>query len=189
MTIVDSHCHASPYRYEPVESLLFQMDRNGVDQALLVQYFGQYDNTYQFDCVRRYSDRLAAVVLVDTGSADAAAQLERLAAQGAAGVRLRPDTRSPGPDPLAIWRKAAELNLPVTCGGTCSQFAAAAFAQVIEAVPHLPIILEHLGSVNTPDGEPAPYPLRRAVFALARYANVYIKIHGLGEICRRTGDP
>jgi L-fuconolactonase len=35
------------------------------------------------------------------------------------------------------------------------------------------------------DGESAPYPLRRQIFALARYPNVMIKFHGLGEICPR----
>ncbi len=47
MTIVDSHCHVSPVWYEPVETLLFQMDRNEVAQAVLVQMLGQYDNAYQ----------------------------------------------------------------------------------------------------------------------------------------------
>ncbi len=37
MIIVDSHCHISPVWYEPVESLLFQMDRNDVAHAVLIQ--------------------------------------------------------------------------------------------------------------------------------------------------------
>jgi L-fuconolactonase len=36
-----------------------------------------------------------------------------------------------------------------------------------------------------PDGEENPYTLRRQVFDLARYPNVAIKFHGLGEICPR----
>jgi len=43
-------------------------------------------------------------VLVDHTRPDALAQLARLAEQGAAGVRFRADVRSPGDDPLAIWR-------------------------------------------------------------------------------------
>lgn len=186
MRIIDTHCHASPYWYEPVESLLFHMDRNQVEKAVLVQYMGQYNNRYQSECVRRYPDRLVSVVLVDTDRTDAVDELQRLAEEGAAGVRLYPQTRSPGDDPLAIWRKAEELGLPVTVGGTADGFAAPDFAQIVEAVPNVPIIIEHLGSINQPDGEPSPYTLRRQVFALARYANVYIKVHGLGEICRRT---
>jgi L-fuconolactonase len=186
MMLIDTHSHVSPYWYEPVESLLFQMDRYGVEQSLLVQYMGQYDNEYQAECVRRYPDRLASVVLVDARSSGAVEELERLAGQGARGVRFRPDTRSPGDDPLALWRKAGELGLAVSCGGTGAGFASPAFADLTQALPHLPIILEHLGSVNHPDGEMAPHETRREVFSLSRFPNVYIKVHGLGEFCTRT---
>lgn len=188
MRIVDAHCHASPYWYEPVEALLHQMDRNQVAQALLVQYHGQYDNAYQFACVRRHPDRLAAVVLVDVAADTALGTLERLAEEGAVGLRLRVDDRSPGDDPLAIWRKAAALGLPVTCTGTKEGFAQEEFAALVAALPQLPIILEHLGSLNHPEEEGPPYPVRSRVFALARYPNVYIKIHGVGEICPRTAE-
>jgi L-fuconolactonase len=186
MEIIDTHCHASPVWYEPVESLLHHMDRSGVERALLVQYKGQFDNTYQFECVRRYPDRLASVVLVDTDQPDAAQTLGQLAEQGAVGVRFTATTRSPGADPLAIWRAAAALGLPVTCNGTAREFADPAFAEILAAVPTVPVIIEHLGSRNQPDGEAAPYPLRRQVFDLARFPNVYIKVHGLGEICDRA---
>src|SRR4051812_37532061 len=85
------------------------MDRNGVELAALIQINGQSDNSYQSECVRRYPDRLRSVVIVDVASPNAPAELERLAAEGATGVRLPARTRSPGDDPLAIWRKAAEL--------------------------------------------------------------------------------
>src|ERR687887_330114 len=103
-TIVDTHCHASHAWFEPIETLVHEMDHNGVAQAILIQIRGQYDNSYQFECVRRYPGRFASVVGLDWERPDAVEQLERLREQGAAGVRLRPDTRSPGDDPLAIWR-------------------------------------------------------------------------------------
>ncbi|MGN6697998.1 MAG: amidohydrolase family protein, partial [Thermomicrobiales bacterium] len=109
--IIDTHCHASPVWYEPVESLLAQMERNGVDAAVLIQMQGQFNNDYQFECVQRYPGKLASVVLVDVSQPNAPATLERLAQQGAAGVRLGPAWRSPGGDPLAIWRAAARLGL------------------------------------------------------------------------------
>lgn len=185
MLVVDSHCHAGPYWFEPVESLLFEMDRNDVDAAILIQFNGQTNNDYLFDCVRRHPDRLAAVVLVDHAQADATEELERLAERGAAGVRLPPFARSGGDDPLAIWRAAERLGLAVSCGGESSDFAAESFVEVVRTVPKLPIVLEHLGSVNHPDGEDAPYPLRQRVFSLARFPNVHIKVHGVGEIAQR----
>jgi hypothetical protein len=42
--LVDSHCHALPHWFEPVEVLLHQMDANGVEKATLVQVRGQLDN-------------------------------------------------------------------------------------------------------------------------------------------------
>ncbi len=186
MLIVDTHCHVSPVWYEPVEALLHQMDRNGVERAILVQIRGQADNEYQFECVGRYPDRLASVVVVDTDRTDAADELERLVERGAHGLRLWTDTRSRGDDPLLIWRKAAELGLPVTCGGDVRSFASDQFAALVEALPKLPIVVEHLGSVNNSDGEAAPHELRRKAFALARFPNVYLKIHGLGEFATRA---
>ena len=186
MTIVDSHCHVALGWYEPVEVLLHQMDHNDVEHAILIQMMGQFDNDYQAECVRRFPDRLTSVVLVDAARPDALPVLEREAERGAGGLRLRATTRSPGDDPLAIWRAAERLGLAVSCGGSAAEFAADEFARLIEAVPGLTVVVEHLGSVNHPDGEAAPYSLRQRVFALSRFPNVCMKIHGLGEFCRRA---
>ncbi|RIK38348.1 MAG: amidohydrolase [Chloroflexi bacterium] len=186
MRIIDTHCHAAPVWYEPVESLVYQMDQNNVEQAVLVQIRGYFDNDYQFECEKQYPGRFISVVLVDVGRPDAPDQLERLAEQGARGVRLAPDDCSPGADPLAIWRKAAELGLPVSCGGAIEGFAAADFAQLVATFPTLPIIVEHLASLKATDGQLPPEVTRRQIWALAHYPNVYMKIHGLGEICRRN---
>lgn len=185
MYTVDTHCHVSLAWYNPVESLLFEMDRNHVHCALLIQIGGQYDNTYQADCVARYPDRLASVVMVDATQPDAPDALARLAEQGAVGVRLSADTRSPGDDPLAIWRKAADLGLVVSCSGSSERFAGDDFAAVLEALPTLPVIIEHLGGVTHRSSPEAPHALAERVFALSRFANTAIKIPGLGEIAIR----
>ena len=52
MAVVDTHCHASPYWFEPVEVLLDEMGRNGVDHAVLTQFFGVYDNSYLVECTK-----------------------------------------------------------------------------------------------------------------------------------------
>ena len=186
MPIVDSHCHASISWYEPIEVLVDQMDRNGVDHAVLVQIMGQTDNSYLLDCLRRVPGRFAVVVLVDPGRADAGEQLARLAARGASGVRLPAAARSPGPDPLAVWRAAERLGLAVSCAGTSGELSSAEFANLVQAVPDLPIVLEHLGSVSAPDADPAQAASRRRAFGLARFPGVFIKVPGLGEFCRRS---
>ncbi|MEM7031865.1 MAG: amidohydrolase family protein [Chloroflexota bacterium] len=186
MFIVDTHCHVSQTWYEPVESLLYQMDQNDVAQAILIQIGGQYNNSYQVECVAKHPDRLASVVIVDAAHPDALAHLEQEKEAGAVGVRLSANTRSAGDDPFAIWRKAEALGLVVSCSGGRDGFLDDSFASLIEAVPNLPIIIEHLGNVNKPEGGTPPDAIWQKVYGLSRYPNVYIKIHGLGEFCTRA---
>jgi L-fuconolactonase len=183
MTMVDTHCHALPHWFEPVEVLLHQMNANGVEKATLVQVRGQFDNRYIMECVRRFPGRFSAVVIVDTDRPDATETLTRWVHEGAEGMRLSPTAHSPGSDPLAIWRKAAELGIPVSCLGSPEGFTSAHFEQVVREFPNLPIIIEHLGGIGR--DEAAPYPTFRKILALAQYPHTYIKVHGLGEICHR----
>lgn len=116
MVIVDAHCHALLEWYEPIETLLFEMDRNDVDQAVLIQINGQFDNSYQAEAVRRYPGRFCSVVLVDHLQPDAPNTLERLGDGGASGVRLaracarraRIRLRSGGRLNSSAWPSAAE---------------------------------------------------------------------------------
>lgn len=186
MIIVDAHCHVSRSWYEPVESLLAQMERNGVDHAVLIQMQGQFNNDYQAECLRRYPGRFTSVVLVDSAAVDAPERLGRLVDEGAGGVRLHATTRSPGDDPLLIWREADRLGLAVSCAGAASDFAAPEFAALVESLPGLTIVLEHLGSLSRPDRDPAERENRQRVFALAQYPNVLMKLPGLGEFCERA---
>jgi L-fuconolactonase len=182
MVVVDSHCHASPVWYEPIETLLFEMDRNGVDGAILIQINGQFDNSYQTECVTRYPGRFASVVIVDHTQPDAPQTLEALVRQGASGVRLGPSVRSPGDDPLAIWRTAERLGLSISCGGRAADFIAPAFADLVQALPRATIVIEHLGGLSRSDDNAQ----RDQVFALARFSNLYMKVTGLGEFSTRA---
>jgi L-fuconolactonase len=193
MVVVDTHCHASQVWFEPVEILLDQMARNDVDKAVLIQIRGQYNNSYVLECVRRFPGRFSTVVIVDHASPDAPKRLEEWTKQGAEGIRLTPADRSPGRDPLAIWRKAAELGVPVSSGGTLEEFASAGFEGIIKEFPSLKIIIEHLGGVgrhylsarrNDPTPR-APLETYQRVLSLAQYPNTYMKVPGLGEFCPR----
>ncbi|MBT3265725.1 amidohydrolase family protein [Candidatus Poribacteria bacterium] len=177
MLIVDTHCHVSTAWYEPVEQLLQQMDRNGVEKALLVQMGGQYDNAYQAECVAKHPDRLVSVVLVDLSSEDAPGQLAALVEAGARGVRLPAGAAAP-----AVWRRAAELRLPVTSLGSPDAFSAPTFAENLDIMGDTPVVIEHLGGLKAASDRAT----RDAVFALAGRANAHMKIHGLGEFCRRA---
>lgn len=185
--IVDSHCHTSDRWYEPVEVLIGQMDRIGIDAAVLTQYSGQFDNSYQTHCSRRYPGRLVSVVVVDTRSEDAPDHLSDLVADGAVGVRLKPTVRSTGPHPLAIWRRAAELGITVTSLGSENDFLDPAFEAIIQEFPDLQITIEHLGTRGKTGLSYSPEAAER-VFGLSRHANVNLKFHGLAEFSPRTAD-
>ena len=94
-------------------------------------------------------------------------------------MRLRPDS------PPELFAKADALGLLVSCVGGVAGFSAPAFAAVLESHPGLPVIIEHLGGINS-SANAATAALHPAVMALSRFPNAYIKIHGLGECCRRV---
>ena len=183
MVIVDTHCHSSPYWFEPVEILLDQMHRNDVDKAVLIQVRGVYDSSYLIECMRRFPGRFSVVVVLDTERSDAPETLEAWVRQGAEGIRLGPMDRSAGGDPLAIWRKAEELGILVSSLGAVEEFISPGFENIIREFPNLNIIIEHLGRVS-PEWSP-PYTEYRKVLGLARYTNTFMKVPGLGELCPR----
>ena len=190
MVVVDTHCHASPYWFEPVEVLVNEMDQNGVDKAVLIQFRGVFDNTYMADCVGRYPGRFSMVAIVDTEKDEAPELLEEWVKKGAEGVRLSPAARSPGQDAVAIWRKAAELRIVVSSLGTLEEFSSPEFESIIKEFPSLTIIIEHLGGVGayfggSQSGTEVDYDQYHKVLALARYPNTYMKVPGLGEFCPR----
>jgi L-fuconolactonase len=183
MKTVDTHCHAGRNWFEPIELLLHQMNANDVDRAVLIQHRGTYDNGYLLECARRFPGRFAVVAMVDTSRPEAPSALEKWASEGVVGVRLGPTERSPGSDPLAIWRKAAELGLVVSSQGNVDAFASDEFEDLVGQLPELAVIVEHLAGVGQA-AEP-PYATFKKALALADHPNVYLKVGGLGEISVR----
>jgi L-fuconolactonase len=178
MLIIDAHCHASPFYYEPIESALDSMLRNGVEKALLIPLaIVDSLNPYLIECMRRFPGRFSVVATVDPYLPGALQELEEWAKQGAEGVRLSPT------DPMSIWRKAAELRLVVSLRRRVEDIASDDFRRVVESLPELKIVVEHLGC--TKEHAIPPYDTFRRVLALAQYPNTYMKVPGLGEICQR----
>ncbi|MQG87357.1 MAG: hypothetical protein FI699_00610, partial [SAR202 cluster bacterium] len=112
--IIDTHCHAGKNWFLPIESLEFEMDRAGVERAVLIQHGGTYDNDYLFEESGKRNNRFKVVVLVDPEDEDPIGSLEKLAERGAAGIRIGPDDEFNFlTDATDIWRKAGDLNLVV----------------------------------------------------------------------------
>lgn len=187
--IVDAHCHASPLWFEPVETLIFQMDRNGVEKGVLTQVLGQFDNAYQEECVARFPGRLASVGAVNAGAQGAADDVRRWAERGMVGLRLRPEARSPDGDPLAVWRAAAECGLAISCGGAAANIVNPDFQALLEQFPDMPFVIEQLGGWTRPDCD-RQEETWRGILDLARYPNASLKIPALGQIApRQIGKP
>ena len=190
MVVVDTHCHVSPYWFEPVEVLLDEMSRNGVDKAVLTQFFGVYDNSYLVECMTRFPGRFSVIGLVDVSDPDALSHLESLHRQGVEGIRFNSTMRSPGSDPIAVWRKAADMGMIASVMGSVESYAAAEFENIVKELPNLKVLIEHLGGVGANWGpgrsnQAIPYDTYRSVLDLAKYPNTYMKIPGLGEFCTR----
>ena len=188
MITVDTHVHVALHTYEPVEMLLTQMAYNDVAHTILVQSSTTTDNSYVLECQRRFPQRLAVVCRVDVDTPEGVNQLESWHNQGAQSVRLRNFNRSPGGDPWAIWRKAADLGMPVSAGGPMGGFLTPEFSQMLEELPHLKVIIEHLGGMgfyavsDYQHAKPSEDQYRE-VLKLSRYPNTYVKFHGMGEFC------
>ena len=179
MKIVDTHCHTGTHKYEPIESLIYQMDACSVDQAILIQHAGETDNAYHVQCMGRFPGRFASAMIVSPE--DDGRHIRHWAERGIVGIRLPADSRAHCADPLAQWRTAAELDLVVSTPCTPSTLLGEEFTEVINLFPNLHICIEHLGGVGLE--AQAPYEAFRAILALAERETLSIKLPGFGEFC------
>jgi len=188
LVIVDSHAHATPVWYEPIETLLFQIERNGVAFVDLAQINTYFDDSYHEMILNKYPGRFANIVMVDWTKPDAIGKFNALVDKGVvSGLRLHPDSASPGDDPLAIWKAAAKAGVSISVNGSLNGFADDNFAKVLAAVPDVPIMLEHMAGATIAEG--APYPDSRKVIDLARYPNAYIHFGGFGDGLAKRSNP
>ena len=186
--IVDSHCHVSDRWYEPVDTLLFQMDRCGVARAVMVQLLGGTDHAAMQAAATRFPQRLAWVGMIDQGVPDWPASIAAAADAGAAGLRMRPSWRSSGADLLALWRAVAAAGLRVSLAGTVQQFTDGKLLEIARALPELPLVLEHLGGLARADAGDRETELQ-ALCELAAMPNILLKLPGLGQIAPRLPSP
>lgn len=178
MTIVDSHVHTGITKYVPVEVLVAQMDEAGIDKAVLVQYGGQFDNTYEQGACKRYPGKFAPWGMVDTSEADAAEKFEEaVEIHGMVGFRVPVTARADGSNPFVFWEKLEQLGVVVTLSGDREGFASPETADLIERHAGLKYRIEHIGQVRL--DEPEPYPTFQKILDLARFSNVTIAYSGL----------
>lgn len=196
--IIDSHCHAWPlWPYQPpvpdavtrgsFEQLLFEMDRNGVDRALIVcaEIDGNPDNNqYVHDKAAEHRDRFDFVIDLDSLWKDSYHQpgaAERLQAglskwQPAGFTHYIND---PADD--ARWlNSAAGMELfqlaesrAVLASIHCRPQHQEQIRELASRFPQLRILLHHMGHPHALDPEGLS-----EILASARQDNVFVKVSG-----------
>ena len=141
------------------EELLAEMAAAEVDRAVLVQAQGGYgtDNSYVLDARAAYPEMFSAVVIVDEP-----AELDRLAAAGAGGVRF---FAIGGGGPLhdeATWDTARRLGLRVSAA-TVPEYLPA-LGEAVAAHPDVILSLDHCGFAPETIGD------------YAHLGNLYLKV-------------
>ena len=97
-----------------------------------------------------------------------------------------------GHDPLAVWRKANDLGMVVSLMGGARDVGSDEFRALVQKLPDLPIVIEHLAGAGegvafprSGPGPQPPYAAYRKALELADCPNTYLKVHGLAEISAR----
>lgn len=214
--IFDSHCHAwrawpydasvpDPDSRGSIESLLYEMDRHGVERALVVcarigddigpAWSNADNNAYVDAAVRRHPDRLSMVADVDCswrpeyhtpGAADRLREaIERYDLVGFTHyVRTPEDGWFDSDDGQAFFDVAAAHRL------LASIAAAPAWQPAIHRLaqrhPELPILLHHQGELRL--DSPHFAADLDAVLAGAAFANIFVKASGFHYLTEPSWD-
>lgn len=201
--IVDTHVHvvsgdrqrypvlagAPDWPVTEVDPLVSDMDRLGIERALLVQTYFTYgvDNSYMIDAACRSPTRLGTVCVIDQAAPDAPDVLTQLARHhGVRGIRLMPKGHPPGilsdPRTFPVWRRAAELGLVVTVAAELEHLAQ--MPAVVERFPEVQVCFEHMWGLEP--GDP-PYERVAPILALARFPQVRLKLCPNNSYAAREG--
>lgn len=198
--IIDAHCHAWRYwPYQPavpdptsrgaIEQLLFEMEQNGVDQAVVVCARIDHNpdnNDYVAECRGRFPDRLHQFADVDCswmatyhqpGAAQRLADsVTRYGHRGFTHYVKGDDDGSwyLSEEGVAFFETAARLNQIVSLA--LPPRLQPVLRQVAHRVPETPFLCHHMAGVRA--DEAAPQPLLREVLRSAALPNVYIKLSG-----------
>ncbi|MCW2361284.1 MULTISPECIES: amidohydrolase family protein [Sphingobium] len=183
------------------ETLLEEMDKSGVERAVLVQRGSIYgfDSRYVCDSAARYPQRFAAVCSIDATQADCGEAVRYWVGEhGAVGIRLMELIK--GSDiawldsPVArdAWQAAATLDVPV-----CVHFfpwnrdiGLARLERILREVPGLTVVIDHLGSIQSDAGGP-DHGIDDRLRSIAQFDNVVVKFTTipLGRLDKAGIDP
>jgi L-fuconolactonase len=202
MSICDTHTHvispdAARYPVDPIggrqsewskahpvdiAGLVGALDDAGIARAVVVQASTVYghDNRYVVEALRAHPDRFVGVYSIDALAADAVERIRYWQAQGLSGFRLfTTGTTMPGQadwlghrDSHPAWAYAEAHGIPVCLQMTMQGLPA--LRGLLERFPQVRVLLDHCARPDLSDG--APYQNARALFDVAAYPGVHLKL-------------
>jgi L-fuconolactonase len=204
--IIDSHCHAwevwpysqkvpDPHSRGRVEQLLYEMDQNRVERALIVCaqiVHNPENNAYVAREVQRHPDRLYQLADLDSEwstsyhQKGAGERLRRMAEEwpirGFTHYISKSDDGSwlYSEEGLALFEAARELKLIASLSS--QPYHQPAIRQVAERFPEVRILCHHLGHPAYGKGSLAENLAE--ITASARLPNIYIKVSGFNYTAR-----
>ncbi len=164
------------------EQLVAEMDESGVAKAAIVHSSTTYghNNAYVADSVAQQPRRFTGVYSFDVAAPDALQTFDRWLARGMGGIRLFTGGATHqgdggwlvDPATFPIWERCADLGMTMVVQTTPAGLGMV--ATLAQRFPSVKIALDHCARPVL-DGGP-PYAACAALFDLARYENVYLKI-------------
>lgn len=152
--IIDIHNVIGHHKYKDFissESLIGQMDKAGVDKAVVFCYAESLDNAYVGESIKKYPDRLIGLYTVNPWSDNACEELEdALKNRGFRGLRLDPVRHGFVLNEHQIVFPLMEIcrkyDVPVWCYGGAEVFSAPIlFEAIAEEFSDVDIILGAMG--------------------------------------------
>ncbi|HUI59107.1 MAG TPA: amidohydrolase family protein [Steroidobacteraceae bacterium] len=167
------------------ERLLVQMDRCGVERAVLVQRGSLYgfDNRYVCDSAERHPDRFVAVCAIDAAAADSPERVRFwVRDRGARGIRLMQLVKGPdmgwlhSPHALAAWREAHRLQTPVCVHlfPWNRRAGLEALSSIFTELPGIRVVIDHFSNMDVLAGPP-DHGVDELLSGVARHSGAYVK--------------
>ena len=183
--IIDTHCHAGINWFEPIENLIYQMESNQVDRAVLIQHKGSA-NDYLYECKEKYPEKFSVVTSINWGS-NLDAQLKEFHSKGISGVRVYLDFpeifEKKGSE---FFQNCSEKNLVISLASSLEIFSSGNFSKVVKDNIKTTFVIEHLAGVgNINSANKNTIDQFEKVLNLSNNNNLYMKIPGLGELNMR----
>lgn len=186
MEFIDAFAHCGLSKYKPLSELKQAMKHAKVTRAVLVQHFGEYDNTYIRDIVTTEPNKFAGVCLVDYRKDEARRELKCLTDGGQfRGVRLHMESLEFN---RAVWHEAFNLGLNIVADDIEGIVGRLRLLKgFLNDNPTAVIVLSHMGYPNVKE---APAFIKyRSIFELSQYPNVFFQISGMRMFCRYPYQP